>query len=121
MTDSSFCYRAKPLGLGAHGVIGGTGEKRASAPGAAKPFYYKRISAEFYYRVSRGKQDKMTWPGTDPLGLRLSVAKRTTLIAGVAAWQALSEPDKELWRRSARRYGRWGGYQCFMSDYLTTH
>ena len=121
MTDSSFCYKGKPAGLGVHGIIGGVGVKTASAPTAAKPFYYKRVSAEYYFRVSRGKQDKPSWPGTDPLGLRLSAEKRTTLIAGVAAWQALSESAKQTWRDIAKSSGAWGGYQLFMSDYLLTH
>jgi len=121
LTDSRFCYKGAPVGQGVHGVIGGVGEKRAAAPTAKTPFYYKRISAEFYFRVSRGKQDKMLWPGTDPLGARLPAGKRTTLIAGVSAWQALSEAAKEVWRDLARAKGRWGGYQMFMSDYLKTH
>jgi len=121
MTDSSFCYKGLPIGLGVHGVIGGTGELRACAPTAKKPFYYKRISAEFFYRLSRGKQDKMLWPGTDPLGARLPAGKRTTLIAGVTAWQTSTEATKEVWRKLARAKGRWGGYQMFMSNYLKTH
>ena len=119
MTDSNICYSGYPIGLGVHGIMGGASELRTAAPTAKKPFYYKRISAECFYRVSGGKQDKMPWPGTDPTGSRLSGAKQIQLVAGVAAWQALSEAAKQGWRDQATALRRWGGYQLFMSHYLT--
>jgi hypothetical protein len=118
MTNSSICYSGYPLGLSVHGIIGGVGELRTAAPTAKKPFYYKRISAEYYYRFSRGKQDKMTWPGTDPLGLRLPGYKQIALVAAVLAWQLLPEEEKQEWRDLATRLRRWGGYQLFISRSL---
>lgn len=119
MTDSSICYSGLAMGLRVRGIIGGAGELRTAAPSAAKPFYYKRVSAEYFYRVSRGKQDKLPWPGTDPTGARLPESKQLELIAGVAAWQALSDSEKQAWRDLSATLRRWGGYQLFMSRYLT--
>lgn len=48
-------------------------------------------------------------------------ANRAKVTAGVAAWQALTEPQKQAWRDKAAKTIGWTGYHLFMSEYLYSH
>ena len=118
MTDSNICYSGYPMGLSVRGIMGGVGQLRTAAPTSKKGFYYKRISAEFYYRVQKGEQHKLNWPGPDPTGAYCPAYKQIALVAAVLAWQLLSEEAKQDWRDLATELRRWGGYQLFISRHL---
>jgi hypothetical protein len=122
MTDifnnTSYQYSGQIIGAGIHGIIGGVGVKIMSAPTAKKPFYYKRTTAEYYYRVQGTEQHRLPWPGSDPTGSHLPGAMAIKLAAGVAAWQVLPEEDKQIYRDRALYHPDWTGYNLFISEYL---
>jgi hypothetical protein len=120
-SDVSYQYKGQVIGAGIHGILGGVGAKITSSTFAAKPYYYKRTIADFYYRVQNNIQNRVPWPGSDPTGSRLPELWRLRLIDGVRAWQVLSESEKQAYRELARYHPTWTGYNLFISEYLLSY
>jgi hypothetical protein len=118
-TDTAFSYSNMFIGMGIHGVLGGRGTWLSAAASAARPSYWKRTTADFYYRIQDGTQQRVPWVLSDPLGTNCPTGKQQRLASAVHAWQALSEAEKETWRRLAHKWNMWRGYNLFLSRWLT--
>lgn len=73
----------------------------------------------YRYYATKGQQRFAKYPNVNP---RTSAQMnwRAVYANGVAAWNALAEPDKATWRQEAVGKGT-TGYNLFMCDYLDTH
>jgi hypothetical protein len=116
--DSNYSYNGQFIGPRIHGVMGGHGTWKTAGTAAAVPTYWKRTVADFYYRVHDGVQHRVPWTLSDPLGTNCPTGKQEQLASGVAAWQGLSESEKQGWRRLASAWGMYRGYTLFLSRYL---
>jgi hypothetical protein len=98
--------------------MGGHGTWKISAPGAAKPSYWNRTTADYFYRVENNTQYRYPWTLSDPGGTRFPTQYKSSMASAVAAWQALTEADKEAWRKLAMKWNMWRGYNLFLSRWL---
>lgn len=118
-SNSNYYYSDVLLGMGIHGVIGGRCTSRDAGTNAEYPHYYKRTTADFYFRVQDGTQHRVPWVLSDPGGTHIPASCKNSLASAVAAWQALSEAEKQNWRDLARKWNAYQGYNLFLSRWLT--
>lgn len=90
------------------------------------------VLTRFVFRVRRnngsaggiaGKlyQDCYTFVTTTYCNSPAQQADRSTFSAGVSAWQALTELQKDAYRKRATRTKHATGFTLFMSEYLYSH
>ena len=115
LTDPNFQYAGVPLGRAVRGTMGGTYEKLTSDPRAKNPFYWHRITAEYYFQNTGTEQKRFPWILSDPTGANIPATYKNQFKARVLLWHGLSQAQKESYNTQARLLPYHSGFNYFMS------
>jgi len=117
------------IGFGVRGTIGGHYDykytRKSYKPGlcgrrTAGTYTYRLQPGNGFFGTKRGTVYQHKYPAVVPTSINNPQGdhSRAVLAAGVLAWQALSDAEKNAWRNAARRNASGTGYNLFISTYM---